>query len=265
MPSRTPSHPPSPHGGRHELGQNFLIDPRVIARLVRLVAPTRGPILELGPGDGALTVPLSRLGRPITAVELDSRRARQLGERRLRRVQVVHGDVLRHRFPTHPHVVVGNVPFHLTTAILRRVLAEPHWTEAVLLTQWEAARRRAGVGGASLLTVEWMPWVEFELDQRVPARAFRPMPAVDGGLLVMRQRPEPLVPTRDRAGFQRMAQRVFQTPGRRLDRRVASALGLPPARAARWMQEQGIAAGAAPSQLEPRHWASLWREVRPTR
>ncbi len=63
---------------------------------------------------------------------------------------VVHGDALRTRLDRP--VVVGNLPFHLTTPILRRLLAAGGWTEAVLLTQWEVARKRAGVGGRTMLT-----------------------------------------------------------------------------------------------------------------
>ncbi|CCH31971.1 hypothetical protein BN6_46920 [Saccharothrix espanaensis DSM 44229] len=68
----------TPHPGRRELGQNFLIDHDVIGTIVDLVAATGGPIVEIGAGDGALTRPLHRLGRPLTAVEVDRRRAARL-------------------------------------------------------------------------------------------------------------------------------------------------------------------------------------------
>src|SRR5699024_11383810 len=79
-------------------------------------------------------------------------------------------------------VLVGNLPFHLTTAILRRIFRAPGWKHAILLVQWEVARRRAGVGGATMMTAQWWPWFDFELGRRVPARAFTPRPNVDGGV-----------------------------------------------------------------------------------
>ncbi len=93
--------------------------------------------------------------------------------RRLRRslpahVDVVHADYLRVPHPRGPHVVVASLPFPLTTAVLRRLLGEREWTHAVLLVQWEVARRRAGVGGATLLTAQWWPWYDFALLRRVP-------------------------------------------------------------------------------------------------
>ena len=63
--------PRSIHGGRHELGQNFLTHTPTIALVVDLVRRTDGAILEIGAGDGALTKPLAQLGRRLTAIELD--------------------------------------------------------------------------------------------------------------------------------------------------------------------------------------------------
>ena len=69
---------PTYRHGRHEYGQNFLTDQSIIATITRLVVATEGPIIEIGPGDGALTIPLARLGRPVTAIEIDARLARCL-------------------------------------------------------------------------------------------------------------------------------------------------------------------------------------------
>ena len=111
---------------------------------------------------------LGTLGRPLTAVELDEHRAQRLG-RMLPGVRVGHADALKH--PLDAAVIVGNIPFHLTTPILRRLLTAPGWLDAVLLTQWEVARKRAGVGGGTMMTAQSGPWFEFALHGRVPARA----------------------------------------------------------------------------------------------
>ena len=63
--------PRSSHGGRHELGQNFLTHPPTISKIRALGTATKGPILELGAGAGALTRPLAQLGRPVTAIDID--------------------------------------------------------------------------------------------------------------------------------------------------------------------------------------------------
>jgi 23S rRNA (adenine-N6)-dimethyltransferase len=250
-------------GGRHELGQNFLVDPAVIGAVERLVArTTTGPIVEIGAGDGALTRSLSRLGRPVTAIEIDPVRARRLADRLPRNVEVVCADVLRHRFPRRPHTIVGNVPFHLATPILRRLLVTGHWQDAVLLVQWEVARRRAGVGGASMLTASWWPWFEFDVHGRIPARAFRPVPSVDGGLLAMRRRAAPLV--EDRHGYQAFVAQVFTGRGRGLAEVVlrTGQVGRHDLRV--WLRETGISAHALPKDLNAEEWAWLWALAAPS-
>ncbi|MFD5247575.1 23S ribosomal RNA methyltransferase Erm [Amycolatopsis sp. NPDC058340] len=200
--------------GRHELGQNFLIDRNIIETVVKLVDGTDGPIVEFGTGDGALTWALERLGRPLTGIEIDDRRAARLARRVRPSTEIVTADFLRFPLPKTPCVLVGNLPFHLTTATLRHVLAAPGWTDAVLLVQWEVARRRAGVGGATMMTAQWWPWFDFRLAGRVPAAAFRPRPGVDGGLLTVTRRGRPLVEDADRERYQDFVRRVFTRPGK---------------------------------------------------
>ncbi|MCH1881867.1 23S ribosomal RNA methyltransferase Erm [Agrococcus sp. ARC_14] len=256
--TNSPQHAP----GRHELGQNFLVDRRVIAEVVERVAATRGPILEIGPGDGALTLPLARLGRPIRALETDPRRAAALAQRAPRGTRVEHADALAHRFEPSPHVVVSNLPFHITTALLRHLLDAPGWTDAVLIAQWEVARRRAGVGGATQLTAQAAPWFEFALCRRIPRQAYRPMPQVDGGLFTVHRRAAPLVPRSEQRVYRAMVARVFQSPGAGLARILPAARVLPPAAAKRWLRERSHTAGGLPRDLGPSDWAELWHEHR---
>ncbi|MCN9244792.1 23S ribosomal RNA methyltransferase Erm [Streptomyces sp. RY43-2] len=243
-------------GGRHELGQNFLTDHSVIGDINAMVARTKGPILEIGPGDGALTLPLSKHGRSITAVEIDARRARRLDARTPGHVTVVHHDFMNFPLPRNPHVVVGNLPFHLTTAIMRRLLDAQHWHTAVLLVQWEVARRRAGVGGTTLLTAGWAPWYEFDLHSRVPAQAFRPVPNVDGGLLRIRRRSAPLVDSVQ--PYQDFVRQVFTGRGNGLKEIIKRNGRVSQRDLAGWLRHYDISPHALPKDLKAHHWASLW-------
>ena len=247
-------------GGRHELGQNFLTDPQLIKTICRLVdAESTGPIIELGAGDGALTTPLARLGRPLTALEIDPRRARRLAESLGTEVDVVRADVLRFRFPEVPHAIVGNIPFHLTTAIMRRLLAERGWTFAALIVQWEVARRRAGVGGASMLTASWWPWYEFRLHQRIPAASFRPVPSVDAGLLTMRRRHLPLIGANDdQRDYQEFVRQVYQSRGQGLVEMLRQTGLVHPADLRDWSRRHRIPPRALPKDLLAEDWAELW-------
>jgi 23S rRNA (adenine-N6)-dimethyltransferase len=235
-------------GGRPELGQNFLVDHRVVARIAALVPP--GPVLELGAGDGALTRRLARREDTVTAVELDPARVAGLRRTLSGRVRVVHADMLRVRVAA-PNVV-SNVPFGVTTPVLRHLLRQATWTTAVLLLQWEVARKRAAVGGTTLLTASWWPWYEFDLAGRVPASAFRPRPSVDGGILLIRRREVPLVPPSERGPYQRLVREAF-----RGDRLLPAIRGLVPT-SHRWLAAQGLTRWTRPGELDAERWAALY-------
>jgi 23S rRNA (adenine-N6)-dimethyltransferase len=250
--------PRSIHGGRHELGQNFLTHAPTITTITELVSATDGPILELGAGDGALTRHLARTGRSVTAIDIDEHRVRRLAQA-LPAIDVVRADALRH--PLDTPVVVGNIPFHLTTPIMRRLLRENRWMNAVLITQWEVARKRAGVGGQTMMTAQNAPWFEFTLQGRVPSSGFRPRPSVDGGVLAITRRREPLVSSDDRGAYVTFVRAVFTGPGGTLERVIQRAAGIG-ARAAREAVAQArIVAPRLPRDLTPEQWAALWQAL----
>ncbi len=250
----------SSFGGRHELGQNFLTHRPTIQQIVGIVARTHGAILEIGAGDGALTGPLAGLGRDLVAIDIDEDRVRTLRDR-LPQVRVLHADALRH--PLDRPVVVGNVPYHVTTPILRRLLSRSVWQHAVLLTQWEVARKRAGVGGGTMMTAQAAPWFDFELHGRVPARHFRPSPSVDGGILTITRRASPLVHSRDRLAYERLVREMFTGTGNGVVALVQRSARLSRSQARAVTSRAGIAHDRLPRDLRPEQWAALWREVNP--
>lgn len=204
--------------GRHELGQNFLIDRITITTFV------------------------ARLARRIEPPN-----------------RIVRAGFLAYALPHTPHVLVGNLPFHQTTPMLRRVLHAPAWTHAVLLVQWEVARRRAGVGGATMMTAQWWPWFGFRLDGRVPAAAFRPRLGVDGGLLTMVRRERPLVPSEQRVRYQEFIRKVFTRKGRNLAEILTSAApGASRRQVREWVRRQRLPATALPKHLSAEQWAELF-------
>ncbi|MDQ0646750.1 23S rRNA (adenine-N6)-dimethyltransferase [Microbacterium natoriense] len=251
--------PRSTFGGRHELGQNFLVHRSSLDILAALASSTTGPILELGAGDGAITRRLATTGRHVTAIEIDEHRARRLA-RVLPHVHVVHADALHH--PLDAPVIIGNIPFHLTTPILRRLLSTHSWKHAVLVTQWEVARKRAGVGARTMMTAQSAPWFEFALRGRVPAWGFVPRAGVDGGILTITRRASPLIPLRERQRYERFVRDVFTGRGGRLDSIVRRASTLTSASAARALSEAGVTPRALPRDLDAEQWAALWRAAR---
>lgn len=247
----------SRHDGRHELGQNFLTDRAVISRIVGLVERTAGPIVEIGAGRGHLTLPLESLHRPITAVEIDERLVAALRRRAGPHTRVACADFGSFALPRSTRVVVGNLPFHRTTGMLRRILSAEHWTDAVLLVQWEVARRRAGIGGATMMTAQWWPWFAFGLEARVPASAFTPRPGVDGGLLTIARRDVPLVARDQRRAYADLVRAVFTGPGRGLADVLTRLLGDRRA-VRRWLADERLPPSAMPRDLTAAQWTALY-------
>jgi 23S rRNA (adenine-N6)-dimethyltransferase len=242
--------------GPHELGQNFLTDRATIARIVDLARERLGPLVEWGTGDGAITLQLATLGRPLEGVEIDGKRARDLGRRVGSHVCIGEGDILRHA-PPAGSVVVCNVPFHLTTPILRHLLACTGWHSAILVTQWEVARKRAGVGGATQLTAQCWPWFDFTLDRRIPAGAFKPRPSVDAGLMLVTRRAEPLVPTEKQRAYQAWVGRVFGGRGRGLAD-ILRRNGVPARVATELALKVGRRRAPLPRDLRAEDWAAAF-------
>lgn len=248
--------------GRHELGQNFLTDRKTVDSIVDLVSRTHGPIIEIGSGAGALTLPLQSLGRPITAIEIDPRLAQTLRSRVHPRTAIVQGDFLHYRLPRAPHTIVGNLPFHHTTAMLRRILHAEQWTSAVLLVQWEVARRRAAVGGATMMTAQWWPWYAFDLAYRVPASAFTPRPGVDAGLMIITRRADPLLDPLLRRRYSAFVHAVFTSKGHGLHR-ILPRLASGPTKTAikKWLADQRFRGTPLPRDLSPIQWSELFAIV----
>jgi 23S rRNA (adenine-N6)-dimethyltransferase len=206
---------------RRSRAQNFLRSERLVAQLI--AGADIGPadlVLEVGAGSGILTRALVARARRVLAIELDpfwaDRLRRQFtGEPH---VAIVEKDALRLPLPDEPFRVFASVPFNVTTALLHHLLDDPGapLVRADLIVQWDVARKRTAVDYGSLLNLTWEPWYEFFLVRRLRAQLFRPMPAVDAGVLTIRRRLIPLLPPQDRKAFMDLVRAGYLGPGARL-------------------------------------------------
>lgn len=189
---------------KRSLGQNFLLDPGHLDEIVAAAdLQPDDTVLEIGPGPGTLTTRLAAAAGTVVAVELDDRLIDPLRAEFADRphVQIVHGDILKlspptlFAGPTPRYKVVANLPYYITSAVLRHVLeAVPPPTLAVVLVQEEVAERIcAQPGDLSILAVSIQVYAEPKLVHRIPAGAFYPQPKVDSAVLRLAVRPEPAV------------------------------------------------------------------------
>ena len=176
---------------KQSLGQNFLYDEELLARIVAAAEVETGDaVLEVGPGLGALTRHLARAAGRVVAVELDDRLLPILGYELepFANVEIVHGDILTFdpaAWFDGPFVVVANVPYYITGAILRRLLeGRPRPKRMVLTVQREVAERLAArPPDMSLLAVSVQYYGTVKVVGTVKAGAFWPRPEVDSAVI----------------------------------------------------------------------------------
>ncbi|WP_330230785.1 23S ribosomal RNA methyltransferase Erm [Nocardia sp. NBC_00508] len=202
---------------RKRLSQNFLTD----AGAARLIVRTSGIgaddlVLEIGPGDGMLTRRLLDTAGRVHAYEKDPHYADLLRRRYADdpRIRLYHRDFRTVRAPLEPFAVVANVPFAITTDIVRWCLAARSLTSATLLTQIEFARKHSGdYGRWTKLAVSHWPTTAIELGARIGRHSFHPVPRVDTAILRLRNRPDPLLPRELIGDYRRMVELGFSGVG----------------------------------------------------
>jgi 16S rRNA (adenine1518-N6/adenine1519-N6)-dimethyltransferase len=266
----------APHRAKKSLGQNFLIDPNQQRRIVAALDPKPDDvILEIGPGQGALTRHLAGTVRRLILVELDDTLAAALQSTYADRedVTVVHGDVMR--IPIAEHVddprmlkVVGNIPYNITTPILFRLLERDIRPQSiVLMIQKEVAARilaPAGTAEYGALSVGVRSVARVERLFHVGRGAFRPVPRVDSTVLrIVPLWPPPLT-SQDEADLRALTRVAFAWRRKQLQKTLRSApeYGLDPATLAAVATETGVALDSRPEELDPETMIRLARSLR---
>ncbi|MDE0523057.1 MAG: 16S rRNA (adenine(1518)-N(6)/adenine(1519)-N(6))-dimethyltransferase RsmA [Boseongicola sp.] len=199
------------HGlaARKSLGQNFLLDLNLTARIARAAGVLSGAdVLEIGPGPGGLTRSLLAEGaRRVLAVEMDQRCMPALADIARAcpgRLEVVNADALQFDPRDHlspPVKVAANLPYNVGTQLLTRWLSPPEWPpfwqSLTLMFQREVAERIvAGPGSKSYgrisILTGWRSQAQLVMD--VPARAFTPQPKVNSAVVHIEALPAPRFP-----------------------------------------------------------------------
>ena len=251
---------------RHSLGQNFLVDAQLRDRVVAAaeVEPA-DEVLEVGAGLGTLTLELAGRCRRLVAVELDERLAAILGGllRGLDNVELLVRDVLeldlRELFPVGGEIVVGNIPYYLTGALPRKLLAtEPRPRRLSLVMQKEVAERLAAPSGWSLATVAVRVFAEPELVMMLPAAAFEPEPKVDSALIRLHVRSEPAVKVADLDTFFDFVERVFQFRRKQLGSSLVRITGGPAGAAAAKLEAVGVEPMRRAETLDLDEWQRVY-------
>jgi 16S rRNA (adenine1518-N6/adenine1519-N6)-dimethyltransferase len=253
---------------KHSLGQNFLTDSVVRDEIAKLAdLSPEDEVLEVGAGVGTLTVALAPRCRRVVAVELDGRLIPALRESLvgIENVEVVRTDILRFNvrsaFPDGNEIVVGNIPYNLTGALIRTLLDDPPRPRRLsLVVQKEVAERWTAASGASLATVAVQVYAEARLLFAIPASAFTPAPRVDSALVRLDVRERPAVDVDDLQAFFRFVEAVFQGRRKQLGGTLGRISGAGSTAAGARLREAGIDPERRPQTLSLGEWEALYEE-----
>ena len=209
---------------KKSLGQNFLFDENVLARVVATAELQPDDyVLEIGPGLGALTKLLAPEVKAVKAVELDNRflPILKIEFETFENITVIHGDILDqnpNKLFDAPYKVVANVPYYITGAILRHLLsAQQKPTMMVLTVQKEVAERMAATPPKmNLLAVSTQFYGRSERVAILKAGAFWPRPDVDSAVVRIDLNPEPLLPFAEEKAFFRVVKAGFSQKRKQL-------------------------------------------------
>jgi 16S rRNA (adenine1518-N6/adenine1519-N6)-dimethyltransferase len=262
----------------HARSQNFLADPDVLQAILDLADVQPGSrVLEIGPGLGILTGGLLDGGAHVTAIELDARLAAYLRERFAEpikggRLRLIEGDALDLQLSDlvpGPYRVVANLPYHITSPALHRLLGRPPSADRlILMLQAEVAERIAAPPGRmSYLSVFVQYHANVRVALQVPAAAFEPAPKVDSAVVELVPRAqralavdrEPALWGLVQAGFRERRKMLRNVLARQLrtgpDRTTGALVGQ--ARVDAALQAAGITGDRRPQTLSVEDWLRL--------
>lgn len=251
---------------KKSLGQNFLVDPNGLNKVVQAAkVSSEDTVLEIGAGLGSLTYLLAQQSRQVVAVELDTRLIASLREALagFTNVTICEGDMLKLSpdvlIDAERYVVVANIPYYITSALIRHLLEADHKpTRMVLTVQQEVAERiLARDGKMSLLALSVQVYGKPELKARIPAGCFYPPPEVDSAVLSIELYEEPLVPSGSLDLFFKLAHAGFAQKRKTLRNTLATGMNESPAWAEKLLTTAGIDPQRRAETLSMQEWRQL--------
>jgi len=207
------------HPFRKKWGQNFLADRNLLDKIVRTIDPKKSDsILEIGPGEGALTELIYPIVKEMVAIEIDPMLIEHLkNQKSLKGLNIVHGDVLLQDIESLPVKnlvrVIGNIPYNITSPIIFWLIEQLHfWDDAFIMMQKEVAERLSAVVGTKAygrFTVVTGAYLNMEYCFTIPPDVFIPKPKVDSAIIRFTKKENPLISDEKYMRFNKLVSAAF--------------------------------------------------------
>ena len=259
-----------PPRAKKSLGQNFLVDRRVRAKIVDAagISPT-DTILEVGPGRGFLTIALAERAGRVVAVELDDALIPSLREKfaECDNVEIVEGDARTVDIEclvgtVTEYKVVANLPYYAATPIVRRFLEAAHKpTTLVVMVQKEVGLgMTASPGKMGILSVATQIYGSPHVVTSIPPKAFRPSPNVTSAVVRIDTYPTPAVAFDSPEKFFTLVRAGFSAPRKQIHNSLKNGLDIDSDAIMALLRNTGISPTRRAQTLSIAEWGDLYRE-----
>lgn len=247
----SPSRSDEQHLRESELGQHFIEGEATVKILTKGLRLDDVHVLDIGAGAGVITAALAPFARRVTAIEIDQRWVTYLRQRfdTADNVDIVAQAFADYSLPVDDYLVVANLPFGSTTEILAKLLRPPSGLViGRVIVEDAVASKRASRKSMTLLSACWYPWFKIRADEKIPRRYFSPPPGVDGRILTVRRRSEPLLDASAFSVYESFLRRLYASPPQGgTELALSDILGI--RRASRLLDELNVPADRAVSSL----------------
>ncbi len=229
--------------------QYFLRNPRLVAELIGHSSIKRSDtVYDIGAGSGVISSALSRRCKDVIAVEVEPRMAQKLRDNMARydNITVLEADFLSMELPTVPHKIFANIPFHISSPIVRKITESDNSpVAAYLIVQKQFANKLLPdhEGFTGLLGMMIGPWWAVRIRKRLQKTDFWPHPAVDTVMIELARRDAPLIRPEDRVRYVRMVEGCFSDP------KIFAKLPI---------EKIGLKRGIKPSQMRLSQWVEVF-------
>ncbi|MBI4100917.1 ribosomal RNA small subunit methyltransferase A [Candidatus Microgenomates bacterium] len=266
----------NPLSAKKSLGQHWLFDQATLKKIVAAGEITKkDTVLEIGPGRGSLTKLLLKQAKIVIAVEKDRQLAARLTRSDLvqdrilhKKLEVVGGDILQFDLGRLPkgYKVVANIPYYLTSKLLRRLLEDinPPSVMALLVQKEVAERIVARPGQMSVLAVSVQYYGTAEIVGMVPKELFKPAPKVDSAIIKIKRRVALPHSPADSKKFFRLVKAGFGERRKQLKNSLAGGLRLSLDQAVNNLRSAGINPAVRAQELSLADWRNLYQQIAET-
>ena len=207
------------HPFRKKWGQNFLVDPNIIKKINQIINPKNSDnIIEIGPGEGALTQIIMPQVNDMISIEIDPLLVNYLNKlSELKKMKIVNEDILKTNIYNlhieNPVRVIGNIPYNITSQIIFWLIKQlDYWSDAFIMVQKEVAQRliaKVGTKEYGRLTVVVGAYLDIEYCFSIPPTVFIPKPKIDSAFIRFTKKRNAIIEDHNYVRFNKLVRAAF--------------------------------------------------------